>query len=99
MHALDEVGGAEEHLFQAFFDHFIADGDPLAEDEGPEVLLELVFSLAPQEHEVVLDESDLHLLPESPDNNVERSTFNVKRVHPGVGISGQICYTGRRSWS
>jgi hypothetical protein len=92
---LDKVGGAEESPFKAFSDLVVADADPLVEDEDPEISLDLVFFPAPQQHEVVLDEGDLHLLSEGPEGKGRIGELGQVLDHVGsFGVAVDVADTG-----
>jgi len=64
LHALNEVGGPEEPLSQAFFHLILVKPFPLFTDQDPD---KLGVFLSPQQDEMVPGQFYIHLLPEGPE--------------------------------
>ena len=64
MHALHEVGRAEEHAPEALLDLPVADPYSLAQHQDLEILPGSPFAFPPPHHQVVIHQNDIDLLSE-----------------------------------
>ena len=101
MHALHEVGRAEEHAPEALFDLPVADPDPLAQHQDLEILPDPSLTFTPPHYQVVIHQNDIDLFSESVilEGGIRELFKTVNHSRPfGVPVdvpdAGQVVFIG-----
>ena len=96
VHALDEVGRSEEHAPKALFDLHVAYPYLIKKDQSSEILTDPFLLFTPSQHEVVLNQEDVHLLPKGPElEGRVGKLFKIVNHSSPYGVAVDIPYTGQ----